>query len=406
MDIEDFFDKETMSVHIRENSFPYAKKGSPGNWTFEKIKNKKINQEDLKEIAQTIMQAEDSLVEIDRQGSTIIQKGIIRIVITRPPFSDGWEITAVKPVKLLALNEYNISENLFKRIKEQAEGILIAGPPGQGKTTFARALALFYADNNKIVKTVESPRDLILPENITQLAISHGSPEEIRDILLLSRPDYTIFDEMRNTEDFRLFSDLRLSGVGMAGVIHATNSIDAIQRFIGRIELGVIPQIIDTVIFVEKGEIKRVFDVKMTVKVPSGMKDIGLTRPVVVINDFETGKLEYEIYSYGEETVVIPVNSSTVLVKSEKKEKIEKILKKMPKNYENVKFGVKIEKRYLFISPEGEYSNKEVSIYVEEKFLMNVKVSKKNIIKINLESDKAKELYHSLVSKKKIELRI
>ena len=79
----------------------------------------------------------------------------------------------------------------------------------------------------------------------------HKAPDEkeakeIHDILLLSRPDYTIFDEMRNTEDFRLFADLRLSGVGMLGVMHATKSIDAIQRFIGRIELGVIPHIIDT----------------------------------------------------------------------------------------------------------------------------------------------------------------
>ena len=72
-----------------------------------------------------------------------------------------------------------------------------------------------------------------MPENVTQYAISHSSPEEVLDVLLLSRPDYTIFDEMRNTQDFRLFADLRLSGVGMVGVVHATNPVDAIQRFIG-----------------------------------------------------------------------------------------------------------------------------------------------------------------------------
>ena len=92
----------------------------------------RVGLEDVKELAQNIAQAEDSLVEIDRQGSTIIQKGFIRIIITRPPFSDGWEITAVKPIKLMELKEYSISANLLKRIKEQAEGILIAGPPGQG----------------------------------------------------------------------------------------------------------------------------------------------------------------------------------------------------------------------------------------------------------------------------------
>jgi len=179
-----------------------------------------------------------------------------------------------------------------------------------GKTTFSQALAEFYANQDKIVKTVEAPRDLILPDNITQYAISHGSSQEIHDILLLSRPDYTFFDEMRNTDDFKLFADLRLAGVGMVGVVHATNAIDAIQRFLGRVEMGVIPQIIDTVFFIKDGFINRVLSLKMTVKVPSGMTEADLARPVVVVNDFETGKEAYEIYSYGEQTVVVPVQET------------------------------------------------------------------------------------------------
>jgi len=157
------------------------------------------------------------------------------------------------------------------------------------------------------VKTIEAPRDMVLPENVTQYAISHGDAQEVHDILLLSRPDYTLFDEMRNTDDFRLFADLRLAGIGLAGVVHATNPIDAIQRFVGRIELGVIPQVIDTVIFIKNGTVDKVLSLNMTVKVPSGMTEADLARPVVVVNDFETGRLEFELYSYGEETVVIPV---------------------------------------------------------------------------------------------------
>jgi len=45
----------------------------------------------------------------------------------------------------------------------------------------------------------------------------------------------------------------------------------------------------------------------MKVKVPTGMKEADLARPVVEIKDYETKKLEYEIYTYGEENVVIPV---------------------------------------------------------------------------------------------------
>jgi len=309
--LERFFDETTMSVHLRENVQPYAKKGMPGNWQFKELRKALLKQEEIQDMSREIIEdaklRKDGFIEIERACSTIVQLGTFRIVITKPPFSDGWEITAVRPVKKLNLSDYKMSDKLTKRIAEQAEGILVAGAPGMGKTTFAQALCEYYASQNKIVKTIEAPRDLILPERITQYAISYGDAQEIHDILLLSRPDYTIFDEMRNTDDFMLFADLRLAGVGMVGVVHATSPVDAIQRFIGRVEMGVIPQVIDTVIFIKDGFINKVLALKMTVKVPSGMTEADLARPVVVINDFETGKLNYEIYSYGEQTVVIPV---------------------------------------------------------------------------------------------------
>jgi len=74
-----------------------------------------------------------------------------------------------------------------------------------------------------------------------------------------------------------------------------------------RIELGMIPHIVDTVIFVKAGKIEQVLDLKLVVKVPSGMNEPDLARPVVEVREFETGNLEYEIYTFGEENVVIPV---------------------------------------------------------------------------------------------------
>lgn len=331
--LESFFDETTMSVHLRENVQPVAKKGVPGSWQFVFLRKEALAQDEIKNISKEIIEStkrlKDSFIEIQREGSTIVQMGLYRIVITKPPFSDGWEITAVKPIRQLELDEYHLSDKLKTRIAEQAEGILIAGAPGGGKTTFAASLAKYYASKDKIVKTIEAPRDLVLPDNITQYAISHGDAQEIHDILLLSRPDYTIFDEMRNIADFRLFADLRLSGIGLVGVIHATNPVDAIQRFVGKIELGVIPQVIDTVIFIKGGQVDKVLSIKMTVKVPSGMTEADLARPVVEIREFEANALQYEIYSYGEETVVVPVTSrESSALKSLASKQVERILSK------------------------------------------------------------------------------
>ena len=118
----------------------------------------------------------------------------------------------------------------------------------------------------------------------------------------------------------------------MLGVVHATNPVDAIQRFIGRVEMGVIPQIIDTVVFIKNGTIHKVLSLRMTVKVPSGMTEADLARPIVEIADFESEKPEYEIYSYGEQTVVIPVEGSQKKSVQKLAEKqIKKIFKEINK---------------------------------------------------------------------------
>jgi len=100
---------------------------------------------------------------------------------------------------------------VIELFKNKAQGILISGSPGEGKTTFAQALVEFYVSQDKIVKTIESPRDLLVPEEVTQYSFSYAPHNEIRDILLLSRPDFTVYDEVRNIEDFILFKDLRLT---------------------------------------------------------------------------------------------------------------------------------------------------------------------------------------------------
>ena len=309
--LENFFDKDTMSIHLKEGVPPMAKKGKPGSWRIITLSNKPMTREGIESIAKEIIEAAklrgNGFIEIDRAGSTIVQLGLYRIIIARPPLSDGWEITAVRPLVKLRLEDYNLPKKLLRRLEERAEGILIAGAPGMGKTTFAQALAEYYSRKGKIVKTIESPRDMHLPDIVTQYSKTHASSDELHDILLLSRPDYTFFDEMRSDEDFKLYTDLRLAGIGMVGVVHATSPIDAIQRFIGRVELGMIPSIIDTVIFIENGEVKKVYEVSISVKLPTGLREAELARPVVEVKDYLTGELEYEIYKFGEATVVIPV---------------------------------------------------------------------------------------------------
>ena len=333
LSIERFFDENTMSVHLKENVCPMAKKGTPGHISFIKLSDKVYNHAKLQKIIDEIVDKARSdaktYLESVKEGSIVVQSREYRISIATPPFSEAIEITAVRPVANIDLDEYHLSDKLMDRINNNAEGILISGSPGAGKSTFVQAIAKYYSGElNKIVKTMESPRDLQLPDEITQYAPLEGSMENTADVLLLVRPDYTIYDELRKNHDFNIFADMRLAGVGMIGVVHATRPIDAIQRIASRVELGVIPSIVDTSIYIEDGEIKSVYETKMTVKVPSGMKEADLARPVIEVRDFESGELKNEIYTYGEQTIVMDLDLVNNPPTSSSKSSVDNIAEK------------------------------------------------------------------------------
>ena len=315
--ILDYFSSDTMSVHLMCGAPPMAKRGRPGTFKLVRLSDKPLTEEEIREIASELIAlafiSKDATIEINREGAKVIQFREFRIAISEPPFSSNLEITAVRPLLKVTLDDYALSEKLKKRLERRAEGILIAGPPGAGKTTFAGALIEFYRQKGKIVKTMESPRDLQVSPEVIQYGPLDGSMEHTAELLLLVRPDYTCFDEMRKTSDFEIYTDMRLAGVGMIGVVHSTSPISAIQRFIGRVDLGMLPHIVDTVIFIEGGRIKKVYSLSMSVKVPTGFRSEDLARPVIEVKDFETGRVEYEIYSFAEEVVVMPVRKSSAV---------------------------------------------------------------------------------------------
>ena len=249
-----------------------------------------------------------NFLEIDKQSSKVLQLGLYRVVIVYAPLVDTMEITVVRPVKKMSMGDYALSPELIDHIRNKAQGILVSGAPGEGKTTFAQALAEQYVLDNKIVKTLESPRDLLVPDAVSQYSFNYASHDEIRDILLLSRPDHAIYDEVRNAEDFILYADLRLTGIGLVGVTHATKPVDSIQRFIGHVDMGSLPQVIDTVIFIKAGTVSEVLTIEQVVKMPAGLQSQDLARPVLQVKSFATKKVHYEIYSFGEQIVVMDMD--------------------------------------------------------------------------------------------------
>lgn len=311
--LDKYFDEQTMSVHFKANRPVLYKRWRPGAWepTQWDVVSKQALQNLIDGILLEIENRDDGFLEIDRSLSKVIQMWPYRIVMVHPPLSDALEMTVVKPTTRLVIADYNLDPTVIDLLQNKAKGILVSGAPGSGKTTFAQAMVDLYVDKKLTVKTIESPRDLNVSDDVVQYSFTYGSHEEIRDILLLSRPDYTVYDEVRNKHDFELYKDLRLTGIWLIGVIHASKAIDGIQRFLWTIELGIVPQVIDTVIYIDKGQLAEILHLDLVVKVPEGMMSEDLARPVVQIKSFFTNNLVYEMYSFGEQIVVVPISGDT-----------------------------------------------------------------------------------------------
>ncbi|RXE57229.1 ATPase [Methanoculleus taiwanensis] len=311
LSIDQFFDEETIAVILKERVPPIAKKGQLKDMRLVTLRDNPLSEHELRYMAQEILERAkrdpDGFIEVEKRGVTVVQIGSLRIAIARRPFADGMEITAVRPLVDVSLDNYNMAPEIKRRILGNRRGVLIAGPPGAGKTTLAQSLATFLADHDFIIKTMEAPRDLQVPDHITQYTALDGSMMNTAEVLLLVRPDYVIFDELRKSEDFSVYSDMRLAGMGMVGVVHAMGVHDALQRFCDRVDYSVLPQIINTIIFVAKGEITSIYDLELTIKVPEGMSGDLHMRPVITVREYSKREVEIEVFRYEGETFVMPI---------------------------------------------------------------------------------------------------
>lgn len=121
---------------------------------------------------------------------------------------------------------------------ERHENILISGGTGTGKTTMLNALAIFIADEDRIVLIEDTSEIQVDKRNLVRFEArrdQQGLPAvTIRDLLratLRHRPDRIILGEVRGGEAFDLLQALNTGHSGTLSTIHANSAQQALARF-------------------------------------------------------------------------------------------------------------------------------------------------------------------------------
>ena len=169
--------------------------------------------------------------------------------------------------------------------------ILLVGPTGSGKTTFANSIIAEWAEvtpNDRVVIIEDTPElQCSLPNHVQLLATAHISQTDLLVASLRLIPKRIVVGEVRESEPARVLLGAWNTGhSGGLATIHANDALSGLRKLetlIGGHEPSVrerIASAINLVIFIDGEE-----------SIPAGRK----VREILVVRDYDRAKQDYAI---------------------------------------------------------------------------------------------------------------
>ena len=165
-----------------------------------------------------------------------------------------------------------------------------------------------------------------------------------------------------------------------------------------------LPSIIDTIIFIKGGDIATVYTLKMTVKVPHGFRDKDLARPVVEVRNFKNDRLEYEIYNFGNDVVINPINPRSGGSKPKGQRSRNSSFKKKSFGRIDLEFDIKKEK--ILIKADPQHASQNIEIYADGRQIFTGSLSRNSEISLSLSNKDGRSLLKEIDRSKDIYAKI
>ncbi|MCS7123141.1 MAG: type II/IV secretion system ATPase subunit [Candidatus Aenigmarchaeota archaeon] len=201
-----------------------------------------------------------------------------RITVVLPPISKNISIN-IRKFRKVPFSFFELVENktitkealaylwiFVDGLKIKPANIIIAGPPGSGKTTFLNMLTLFISREERVISIEDVYEVRILNKNWLPLLKREAiSMKDIVNIVYRVRPDRLIYGEIRNREDAEVFFNFINGGFnGCFSTSFALKSFDLINRMITEpisLNPGLLKNLDLIIIMRKEGNRKYVFEI-------------------------------------------------------------------------------------------------------------------------------------------------
>ena len=306
---EKFLAPDIYSLHLKAGSPPYGKQLKNGDLHVIKLREEPCTEEELNAIIEEVMAASRIGDEYDmvllRTGAIIIDSEDYRISVAKPPFSDSLEVTIQRnPLKQI-IDEKSLEE-ILQKASDPPHTILLVDCDGIYTTPLAKLLAERLRERGKIVKLIGYSRRAPSTAASTYYGPLDGDLDKALEFLLLTRPDYVIFDEIRRSRDLKLIRELREAGIGVMAFIGAGDLPTALRKAIEYLGLTALPGIVDIFACIKGGKLE-VYQVISEIRVPTGLSPANPPKPLVAL--LKDNRIEVEAFEIDGQLIIESIDT-------------------------------------------------------------------------------------------------
>lgn len=139
--------------------------------------------------------------------------------------------------ELVRLRQSGDWSGFFTLAVKSRRNILVSGPTGSGKTTFAKGLVQLIPEDERLL-TIEDTREFVVPHrNVVHLVYSKGGqglarvgPKQLLESALRMRPDRILLQELRDGSAFFFLRNVNSGHPGSITTVHADSAALAFEQ--------------------------------------------------------------------------------------------------------------------------------------------------------------------------------